>query len=118
MADETMQPAEAAAPVATPVAREFVCVTGVLHGEGSDLPKRYEPGETITLSDEATIAQLRKVGAIKLPEELMAADELAARQAALDAENAQLRAELEALRAAQAPQPAAKPASKSAKADA
>ena len=51
------------------------------------------------LATEEQIAALRKGGALKLREEMEAADTIAERIAAKEAENAALRAELEALKA-------------------
>lgn len=61
----------------------------------------YAPGATFQHPDASVTAALRKAKAIALQTEVMAADDVAARMAAKEAETEMLRAELARLRAAQ-----------------
>ena len=69
-------------------------VQGTLQHDG----KSYPPGSEFSSDNAALIAELRRLGALALPAETMSADEIAAREAALQAQNAELAAELEALK--------------------
>ncbi len=55
---------------------------------------RYEPGTVFPFSDPAIIAPLRAAKALKLREEIEAAEQLAADRARLEGENAELRQQL------------------------
>lgn len=58
---------------------------------------RYEVGATFPIADPAVVAALCKAGSLKLREEVEAAATLAQERAALEAENADLKAQLAAL---------------------
>ena len=79
----------------------YICAHLVRH-DGVE----YEAGSEFRCSDDKVIAALRQARAILLPTEVQRAEDVAARQAALESENAELRAELEQLRA-QGAQPSA-----------
>lgn len=69
-------------------------VRGTLQHDG----RSYPPGSQFASDNAELIADLRRLGALALPAETMSADEIAAREAQLQAQNAQLAAELEALK--------------------
>lgn len=100
----------------------FIVQHRLVHGDQGEAPREYLPGETFESNDEQLVATLRKAHAILLPNEVEAAEDVARRQAELEAHNAALKAELEALRAAQAEEPKAseskpEPKGKAAKAE-
>ena len=67
---------------------------------GSVQGKTYLAGQTFSHPDEHLIAQLRKLGVLKLPEELASAEDLAASAREKDALLAAQAAEIEQLKAA------------------
>lgn len=62
----------------------------------------YKPGDEVRIADEATVAQLRKLGALKLPAEMAPPEEIEARMARQEAEIEALKAQLAAALAADA----------------
>lgn len=73
----------------------YICAHKVQH-DG----REYAAGEEFRSSDPKVIEALRQAKAILLPTEVQSAESVAARQAALEAELAAAREELEALRQA------------------
>ena len=86
------------APVAGKTVRpedlEYVVRGTVLFNE-----TEYAPGSRFKCADAAIIAQLRAAHALVLPNELESPEDVATARARLEAENADLQAQLDALRA-------------------
>lgn len=77
---------------------KYVVDGRILHGDQELMHGQEIDPEALGIS-EADVALFRRTGFLKLPEEVMAPEDLAAKSADLEAEIAALRAELEAERA-------------------